>query len=66
MPFKKQSLDDDNYQAYQEYKNAEPVDAVHIFKPLTLWRVGIALLYVQIFRKLLPDAHKLILVLDET
>ena len=44
-----QQLDRQYDQAKDKYQQAEPVDAVHITDPFTLWPAGIFLFKVEIF-----------------
>jgi len=46
MPFKEKQFDQQEDQSHQEYKNADPVDPMHIPHPLCIRRIGISFLNV--------------------
>jgi len=64
MPFKKKYFNDNNDDGRQKHQNADAVDTMHIFHPGAVGGVWVPFLYIQIFCKLPPDTHNLILIVN--
>jgi len=48
----------ENYdQRKQEHKQRYAVDTMHIAHPFAMGRIGVALLYIKVFRQLSPHSH---------
>jgi hypothetical protein len=57
MSFEKNQPDDHKDQSQEEHKNGDAVDAMHIPHPLSIRRIRVPLLDVEIFPYLSPDSH---------
>jgi len=54
----KEKLDNKNDQTKNEHKNADAVNAMHIFDKPCFWTIGIRFFDVEIFCYLLKYTHK--------
>jgi hypothetical protein len=57
MSFEKDQPDDHKDQSQQKHKNGDTVDPMHVFHPLSTWRIRIPLLDIKIFLELSPNSH---------
>ncbi len=53
----KNQPENDNNDSYQEHKDRNPVDAVHIADPAAGWLIRIPFPYIKIFSKFTKYSH---------
>lgn len=64
MPLKEDKLDQHSNHRCQEHKNRNAVDAMHVFHPLGIGRVGVFFFEIKILGDLSESTHKKVCLVE--